>query len=377
MSKDFFKEVGFAGGTRGSIRQVILIVLLLLTAVLGYLYFFTGLIKPREQITADSPTSVAPVKQPLPPRPEQGVMEQQSSAKLEAEQPGLATAEKTATPPESPETKAAVAPAAKPAAAPAPKQAVAPAAKPAAAPAPKQAVAPAPKQAVAPAAKQAAKPAQSPAQVKSAKGAKAEEKTAVKVQAKAPQASPAKAQKGSKAKPGAVAAGKVDNKAMPPVAVTGKAAKGKYSLLAGEFASDRETENARRKLAKQGITDVSVKKIKKVETMHRLFLADFDSHEAAATEMLKLRPQSDSAFILNENGRYALYAGSYLHERGAAAEQKRLAGKGFKLTQKSVKVSLSVSEVTAGSFPTSEDARKEAARLKKKGVVVRVIKSGE
>jgi hypothetical protein len=111
--------------------------------------------------------------------------------------------------------------------------------------------------------------------------------------------------------------------------------------------------------------------------MHLLFLADFDSHEAAATELRKLQPQTGSAFILKENGRYALYAGSYLHEKGAAAEQKRLAGKGFRLALKSVNVSLPISEVTAGSYPSIEGARKEAARLKKSGVVVRVIKIGE
>jgi len=40
-------------------------------------------------------------------------------------------------------------------------------------------------------------------------------------------------------------------------------------------------------------------------------------------------------------------------------------------------VSLPISEVTAGSFSGSEAANKEAIRLKKKGIVVRVIKTGE
>jgi cell division protein FtsN len=364
MPKDFYQEVDDAGGTRGSIRQGILIVLLLLTAALGYLYFFTGLIKPREQITAVPPSTVAPVKQPLPPRPDQGGMEQPTAAKPEDKQPGPASAQNTATPPASPETKPALAPAPKPAVAPAPKPTVAPAPKPAVAPAPKPAVAPVPK------------PAQAPVQ----KGVKAEEKPAAKVKAKAPAAPappPAKAQKVIKTKPAAVAAGKVDNKVKPAVAGKVTATKGRYTLLAGEFASDRETEKARLRLVKQGITDVSVRKIKKDETMHRLFLADFDSHEAAAAELRKLLPQTGSAFILNEKGRYALYAGSYLHERGAAAEQKRLAGKGVKLTLKSVLIALPISEVTAGSYPAIEDAQKEATRLKKKGVVVRVIKNGE
>jgi cell division protein FtsN len=383
MPKDFFKEDDAAGATRGSIRQGILIVLLLLTAALGYLYFFTGLIKPREQITAVSPSTVAPVKQPLPPRPDQEGMEQPTAAKPEETQPGAASVEETAAPPATPETKPAAAPAAKPVAAPAPKPAAAPAAKPAAAPAPKPVTAPAAKPVAAlapkPAAAPAPKPAQAPVQAKSAKGVKAEEKPAAKLQPKAaavPAPPPAKAQKEIKAKPAAVAAVKVDNKVKAAVDGKGTATKGGYTLLAGEFASERETENARLKLERQGITDVSVRKSKKDETMHRLLLADFDSHEAAAKELRRLQPETGSAFILNENGRYALYAGSYLREKGAAAEQKRLAGKGFKLTLKTVIVSLPVSEVTAGSYAGSEEAKKEANRLKKKGIVVRVIKVG-
>jgi cell division protein FtsN len=368
MPNDFFQDVDATGGTKGSIRQGILIVLLLLTAVLGYLYFFTGLIKPREQITAVPPSRVAPIKQPLPPRLDQGAMEQPTAATPEDRQPAPATAEKTATPPASPEAKPAVAPALKPAVAPAPKPAVAPAPKPAVAPAPKPAVAPAPK------------PAQAPVQAKSAKGIKAEEKPAAKMQAKAPAAPAlpsAKAQKDIKTKPAAVAAGKVGKKVKPAVAGKETATEGRYLLLAGEFASERETEKSRLKLEKQGLSDVRVRKIKKDATMHRLFLADFDSYEAAAAELSKLQPQTGSAFILNEKGRYALYAGSYLQEKGAAAEQKRLAGKGVKLTLKTVMVSLPISEVTAGSYPAGEDARKEANRLKKKGIVVRVIKSGQ
>jgi len=162
-----------------------------------------------------------------------------------------------------------------------------------------------------------------------------------------------------------------------PAAKKRSATNGAYTLLAGEFASDRETEKARLKLEKQGISNISVRKSKKDETMHRLFLADFDSREAADGELRKLRPQTGSAFIMNEKGRHALYAGSYLHEKGAAAEQKRLARKGVKLTLKTVKVSLPISVVTAGSYTGSDEAKKEAVRLKRKGIVVRVIKLGQ
>jgi hypothetical protein len=363
MPKDFFQEIddaGGSGGTKGSIRQIILLVLLVLTAGLGYLYFFTGLIKPREQITGASPDKFAPQRQPLPPRPDQGAMEQPPEANPEDMQPAPAIAEKTAPPQASPQ--------AKPALSPPPKEVAATTPMPAASPTPKPAVAPAPK------------PAPPTVQAKSAKGVKTEKKPAAKIHARVPAAptpTAAKARKEERAKPVAVAAGKVAKIVKPSADKKRTAIKGTYTLLAGEFASERETEKARLKLEKQGISNVSVRKSKKAETMHRLFLADFANREAADAELRKLQPQTGSAFILNENGRHALYAGSYLHERGASREQKRLARKGVKLTLKTVKVSLPVSEVTAGSFAGSEEANKEAIRLKRKGIVVKVIKTGQ
>jgi len=369
MPKDLFQKIddaGHTGGTKGSIQQIILIVLLLLTAALGYLYFFTGLIKPREQITEAPLSKDAPVKQPLPPRPDQGGLEQPSAEKPAEKQSAPATAEKAATPPASSQTKPAVTPPTKPVVTSAPIPTAAPTLKPVVDSTPKPAATSLPKQA--------------PSNPQAAKTVKAAKKPVAKLHAKSPaaQAAPSsKPLKKSKPKPVAVAAGKEEGIAKPAVPVKRTAIKGVYTLLAGEFVSERETKNARLKLEKQGITNFHVRKIIKSESMHRLFLADFDSHDAADTELRKLRPNTNSAFIMNENGRYAVYAGSYLHERGAAAEQKRLARKGVKLTLKMVKVSLPINELTAGSFPGGEDAKKEANRLKKKGIVVRVIKSGQ
>jgi cell division protein FtsN len=80
---------------------------------------------------------------------------------------------------------------------------------------------------------------------------------------------------------------------------------------------------------------------------------------------------------MKENGKVAVYAGSYLHEKGAVAEQKRLAGKGVNLSIKTANVMIQISKLTAGSYSSSEDARKEADRLKKQGIIVRVIETGK
>ncbi len=340
MSKDYFPEIGEGkpgNGAKGSSQQLLLIVLLVLAALFGYLYFFTGLIKPREQVTTTAPVRAIPIKRPLPPRPDQGDEKQASAARPEEKQPPQAMTERPAPPPAPTRAKPAAAPIAKPVAA--------PTAKPAAAP--------------------IAKLAASPPQQPSAKAEKTEKKPVRVVQDRTAAAPAPSGKAGQEAgtKPGEAARQTMKQ--------------GAYTLAVGEFANERELQRARAKLEKLGIAQVDTQKIKKPEIMHRLFLAEFDNHKSADAELRKLQQVTGSAFMLEEKGRYAVYGGSYLHERGAVAEQKRLAGKGVKLGIKTVNVMIQISKLTAGSFPSDADARKEAHRLEKQGIVAQVIKVGK
>jgi hypothetical protein len=353
MAKDLFPEIEEdkpANGKRGNSQHILLFVLLFLVLVFGYLYFFTNLIRQREEVAKVPPAQTAQIRQPLPPRPDQGG-EKPAAIKPEEKQPAQAKQEKPVSPPTPPQAKL-VPPQVKP---------VPPQAK----PTPPQ-----------------VKPAAVPPQPAPAKAVKAEVKPLHKEQAKA---SPAPAQPAApqhKAMTTHVMAATTAVKKAPVTVAASKAAKpaaeqGAFALLVGEFAVDKEMKNTRAKLKRLGVTPVHEKKIEKLQTMHRLFLADFDSHYAAGMELQKLAKVCSSTFILEQNGRYAVYAGSYLHERGAAAEQKRLAGKGFKLGMKTAKVMVQVKKMTAGSFSSSADARNEATRLKKQGITAKVIKIGK
>jgi cell division septation protein DedD len=362
MVKYCFREKNdpaHAAGSRGSIRQAILLVLLLLTAGLGYLYFFTGLIKPREHIEIAPPPAAAPVKQPLPPRLTQEAIEEASTAAKEEERLSVPGKEEkaAATPPPAGDAKETAEPAAPPAAKPAVKTKT----KPSVVVSGKTAASSAPK------------PASLQMKTQSVKTAKTGEKPAAKAETKARTDSPPPATKPAKdsgAKP--AAAGAVKEK-RPEPAVT----EGKYKLLIGGPAGSNDAEKMRTGLRKEGITDIEIRKIKKIETMHRIFLGEFESQAKANAEFNQLKTHADGAFVLRENGRYLLYAGSYLQEEKAKRELKRLTGKGLKPVLKSAKVSITVNEVMAGSFPGAGEARKEADRLKKKGIISKVIKTGQ
>lgn len=351
MSKDCFSETkeGKPGkGAKGSTQQILMVALLILAVLAGYLYFFTGLIKPREQVTEAPPAQAPPVKKPLPPRPDKGDEMQANAAKPEEKQHAQVKEEKPAQPQVLNQTKAAP-----PQSKPAPLKE-----KPATAPSPN----PVATIAQAPAGK-AAKPGTKPARVEQAKAP----------HVPAPKVEPPKP---ATLKPVVAAAGTGKKVPGPAGAALQTDKQVACTLLVGEFATDRELKIEKAKLEKVGISQFETKKIKKTEVMHRIFLADFDSNNSADPELQRLKQVTSSAFTLKENGRVAVYAGSYLHEKGAIAEQKRLVGKGINLSIKKANVVMQINKLTAGSYSSSEDARKEADRLKKQGINVRVIETG-
>jgi len=152
---------------------------------------------------------------------------------------------------------------------------------------------------------------------------------------------------------------------------------GAYTLLIGEFSGSQAAADLRTKLQKLGITRVHEEKISKIGTMHRLFLANYEIRQTAETELQKLRQKSASAFMSNEKGTYAVYAGSYLQEKRAVAEQQRLAGENIKLSIQTEPVTITLTRVTAGSFSGSTPAQKKADFLEKHGIHAQVIKAAK
>lgn len=331
---------------RGSSTRILLLVLLLVVAAAGYLYYFTDLIRPKEA-PKPAPVQTAEVKQPIPPRPEQPAGEGAPAKPAEAKPPQGAPAP---APPQGGAPAAPVALPAKPAAAQKPAPVAAPPVKPepakvakVEAPA-KPAAAPAP----------AAKPASPAAAAKPALPAAA--------------AKPAPTEK-----KGAAAAKPVSKGEKAAVKRKG----GSYALLIGDFVPDTTFAATQAKLKKSGITPVRESDIRATEPMNRLFVAEFNDQDMAEAELRKLKNLTADAFLIADSGRYSLYAGSYFTEGRTAAEIKRLTAKGIKPVARKTQVAIKVTRVTAGSYPSAEEARKDATRLKKLGIVAKVVKAGK
>ncbi len=152
--------------------------------------------------------------------------------------------------------------------------------------------------------------------------------------------------------------------------------KGKYTLLIGVYVMKKSMTPEKSKLTSAGLEPNVSKGPKKMEPMNRLFIGRFDSYPEAALEKNKLAKATTDAFILPENGKFAVYAGSYFEKKRAVSEHEKLAKSGLKSEIVQTKVPVNTFRLTAGSFATKELADKEAQRLKTLGLTALVTGSG-
>ena len=150
---------------------------------------------------------------------------------------------------------------------------------------------------------------------------------------------------------------------------------GGYRLLVGDYGPGKPLDAVLAKLKKSGITPVQKKVVQAVEPMNRLFVAEFGDQDSAEAELQKLRKLTGDAFLLPDNGKYILYAGSYLSSGVAASEMKRLASRGVTTVVRQSRVTGKVTRVAAGNYAGTAEARSDAARLKKLGIAASLVKS--
>lgn len=353
-------------------QSALLVLLLILVGGFTYVYFFTGLIKPQ---TADAPApapAAQDAKLPLPPR------------EGEPAKPGVKAPENADG------AKSAPATAAKPAAEPA-KPAESAAAKPAAAPA-KPADAPAVAADTAPAkpkeeAKnpEATKPSGKQPLPARAADKKGDTSAAAKTEAKKP-ATEAK-KPAAEAKKPAVA----DTKSAPAtVAVkkpvsTGPAkqeagtkaktsATDSWSLTVGNYVLEDALSADMGRVRKAGFKPVVKPSERRKTTMNRLFVSEFNDRAAALSTMGTLKRHTSDVFIIEQGGRFAVYAGSYLQSDAANSEQERLKAAGITSTLKRVDIAIPSQSLTVGPFKSRKEADAALGRLKNAGIKAALLK---
>lgn len=316
-------------------RQTSLLVLLLvLVGGFGYLYFFTGMIRPQEQPPAPPPPPQV-VKQPLPARDAAPPAAAQKTPAAPAGGPSA-----SAVPPGKPQQPAVVGTAATPVAK--SQQDTKPAAaKPV--PAPLKAV-------------ETAKPAAQPPKTEQSKPlvAKSETKPAV--------AKP-------EPKPAAI------QPARPAVAEKKPVAKsaGPWTVVVGYYVVEETLAADMAKVKKAGLNPVMTSGPKRPVTMHRLYVGEFGSRAEGQQVLGKIKQLGGSGFLVQRGEFYDLFAGSYAVLGGAEAEQQRLAAAGFKASIRKLQVPLVSRKLTAGTFTERKVAEAAVKKLKEASVGTPVL----
>lgn len=332
-------------------QSALAVLLLILIGGFTYVYFFTGLVKPQEvQKPADIPVTAAPqiVKMPLPPRDGEAVKAAEKAAAAPAGSPKDGT----------PAVAASAVPAAKPAAAP-PKPAAVPAAVP-----PKPAAAPAPKPKEEPKKADVVKPTDkkplpvSAAEKKAAIPApKPEVKKAVETEKKI---APAKETTKKAATTGAVKA-KSAEKVKP-------ATSGSWSLMVGNYVLEEALSADMGRVRKSGFEPKVKPATRKKSTMNRLYVSEFNDRVTAQSTLEKLRKHTSDAFVIEQGGKFVVYAGSYLHNGAANSEKERLKAAGFTTTLKHADIAIPSQSLSIGPFTSKKAAETARDALKKTGV---------
>ena len=356
---------------QGKGRQTALLaVLLVLLGGFGYLYFFTGIIRP--QVQSAPPVQPAPqvVKQPLPAR-------ENTLPPAGSEMPGTApTAPSAAAPTVTP--PAAVKPAPVAAAAPNVKTPDAPAVKP-------QPVAPVPKvaqsakeQKVQPAAAkvmpQPAAPA--PKAVQPAKDQKVQPASAkVMPQPAAPAPKAAQPAKDQKVQPAAAvkvtppAAGKnvVPAKPVAKQSVLPVKRGGPWTLVVGSYVLEEQLAADIARVKAAGLTPVMTSGQRRITTMHRLKYGQYADSNTAQQAVELLKKQAGGGFSLQKSGIHEVFAGSFAQLGSAQVEQQRLAAAGVNVTIQKSQVAVASRKLTAGTFTDRAAAEAALRKLRQAG----------
>lgn len=142
---------------------------------------------------------------------------------------------------------------------------------------------------------------------------------------------------------------------------------GAYTLVVGSYVLRSSLLADKAKLEKAGLRTHVTKGNIETATMNRLLVAEAATAAAARQELDKVRKVSKDAFLLRKTDGYAIYAGSYFDATKAQKEQERLRKQGFVPILKKSEAPVSSYSLSAGSYPSREAALQHAETLKKLG----------
>ena len=102
--------------------------------------------------------------------------------------------------------------------------------------------------------------------------------------------------------------------------------------------------------------------------MNRLFVSDFNDRISAQAALEKLQRHTSDAFVIEQGGKFAVYAGSYLKSEAATSEKERLKAVGFATTLKRMDLAIPSQTLSVGPFASKKAADAARGKLHSAGI---------
>ncbi|MFZ2950157.1 MAG: SPOR domain-containing protein [Desulfuromonadaceae bacterium] len=147
-----------------------------------------------------------------------------------------------------------------------------------------------------------------------------------------------------------------------------KATAGPWRLLIGNYVLEEALSADMGRVRKAGFEPVVKPSAHKKKSMNRLFVSDFNDRASARSTLEKLKRHTSDAFIIEERGRFSVYAGSYLQSGSANSEKERLKAAGYVTIVKHSTIAIPSQNLSVGPFNSKKAADAARGRLKSAGI---------
>ncbi|MDD2273549.1 MAG: SPOR domain-containing protein [Desulfuromonadaceae bacterium] len=159
------------------------------------------------------------------------------------------------------------------------------------------------------------------------------------------------------------------NQVKPQTTVKGKMpTTGPWSILVGNYVLEEALSVDMGRVRKAGFKPAIKPAARKKTAMSRLFISEHSDRGMAQSTLEKLNRYTSDAFVLEQSGKFAVYAGSYLQKGAANSEKERLKAAGFTVTVKHADIAIPTQNLSVGPFKNKKEAENALGRLKRAGI---------
>ena len=149
-----------------------------------------------------------------------------------------------------------------------------------------------------------------------------------------------------------------------------RATSGPWSLVVGNYVLEEALAADIGRVRKAGFEPVVKLSVRKKAAMNRLLVSECSDRAAAQSILNKLKQHTSDAFVIEQGGKFAVYAGSYLQSASAQSEKDRLEAIGFPVSVRHTDIAIPSQRLSVGPFTSRKAADAAIGKLKSAGIKV-------